>query len=62
MLPPLTIFSKLNLNESNLKIIIISAFAGYFLVLYEMFPEFLFNEQNMIFTLVYTFSISNNNS
>jgi len=49
---PLTIFSKFNLNESNLKLIVFSAFAMYFLVLYEMFPQFIFDGLNFLYTLV----------
>jgi len=49
---PSTIFSKFNLSETNLKIIIFSVFAMYFLVLYELFPQFLFEGQNFLATLV----------
>ncbi|QLH06874.1 hypothetical protein C5F50_07145 [Nitrosopumilus ureiphilus] len=52
MLPPTTIFSKFDLNESNLKIIILSAFAMYFLILYEMYPFLIFGGQNILFTLI----------
>ncbi|AJW70507.1 hypothetical protein [Nitrosopumilus adriaticus] len=52
MLLPSTIFSKIKISESNLKLIIFSGFAMYFLVLYEMFPEYLFDEQYVLFTLV----------
>ncbi len=49
---PLTIFSKFNLNESNLKLVVFSVFAMYFLVLYEMFPQFIFDGLNFLYTLV----------
>jgi len=52
MLPPLTIFSKLKISESNLRIIVISAFAMYFLILYEVFPQYLFAEDFVLFTLI----------
>ena len=52
MLHPSTIFSKLKISESNLKLIIFSGFAMYFLVLYEMFPQYLFDVQYVLFTLV----------
>ncbi|MCV0409533.1 hypothetical protein [Nitrosopumilus sp.] len=52
MLPPSTIFSKLKISESNLKLIIFSGFAMYFLVLYEIFPQYLFDEQYVLFTLL----------
>ncbi|MCV0367742.1 MAG: hypothetical protein K5798_10840 [Nitrosopumilus sp.] len=51
MLPPSTIFSKLKISESNLKLIIFSGFAMYFLVLYEIFPQYLFDEQYVVVTL-----------
>ncbi|KAF6247048.1 hypothetical protein C6990_05025 [Nitrosopumilus sp. b3] len=52
MLHPSTIFSKIKISESNLKLIIFLGFAMYFLVLYEMFPQYLFDEQYVLFTLV----------
>jgi len=48
---PLTIFSKLKISQSNLKIIILAGFAIYFLVLYEMFPQFIFDGEIALFTL-----------
>ena len=52
MLLPSAIFLKFFLNESNQKILLVSSFATYFLVVYELFPFLIFEGDNFLYALI----------